>query len=160
MYNLVYISLMWFRTLDGANILWLRSPYIRVGRKSHSLSILSLKNTLHLKKYKFMPSEWKLCFYLCFKYLSTNIRQANNIYGFLHQKSKIKPLKEVTLPPQFPTPTWMMLPLNLKKWESGGNVLMRNVINLYISKISYFKPSSGYLCSLRCNGLSFTSIFF
>ena len=107
-----------------------------------------------------MPSEWKLCFYLCFKYLSTNIRQANNIYGFLYQKSKIKPLKEVTLPPQFPTPTWMTLLLNLKKWESGRNVLMRNVINLYISKISYFKPSSGYLCSLRCNGLSFTSISF
>ena len=47
----------------------------------------------------------------------------------LYQRSKAKPLIK------FPTPTQIMLPLNLKEAESGGNNLTTNLINFYIPKL-------------------------
>lgn len=60
----------------------------------------------------------------------------------LHQRSKAKPLKKVALPARFPTPTRIMLPLNLKKAEPGSNILTTNLINFYLPKTGHFKPSS------------------
>ena len=58
------------------------------------------------------------------------------------EEDKAKPLKKVALPARFPTPTRIMLPLNLKKAEPGSNILTTNLINFYLPKTGHFKPSS------------------